>query len=77
MVGVSMKRLRDWLWSMYGVRAAARSMRAFWGSSQAVRYRRRSSSGRSVMPCTEPLERLMASRTAGVHSPSRFRSATR
>ena len=32
-----MKRLSDWLWSMYGERAAARSMSAFCGSSHAVR----------------------------------------
>jgi hypothetical protein len=37
MVGVAMKRFSDCDWSMYGVRAAARSISAFCGSSQAVR----------------------------------------
>jgi hypothetical protein len=37
-VGDSMKRLSDWLWSMKGPRAAARSIRARWGSSHAVRF---------------------------------------
>lgn len=37
MVGEAMKRLSDWLWSRYGVRAAAMSISARCGSSQAVR----------------------------------------
>ena len=38
MVGVSRNRFSDWLWSRYGVRAAAMSIRARCGISHAVRY---------------------------------------
>ena len=37
MVGDSMKRLSDWLWSMKAPRSAAISIRLFIGISHAVR----------------------------------------
>ena len=49
MVGAAMNRLSDWLWSMNGARAAARSISARWGSSQAVRNSRLVSSGSAVI----------------------------
>ena len=77
MVGAAMNKLSDWLWSMNGARAAARSISARWGSSQAVRNSRRVSAGSAVMPWTEPSARLISSRTWGVHRPWAFSSATR
>ena len=61
-VGAARNRFSDWLWSMYGARAAARSISARCGSSHAVRNSSRTSAGRSAMPCTEPSARLIASR---------------
>lgn len=77
MVGVSMNRLSDWLWSRNGVRAAAMSIRPRCGSSQAVRYSARSSSGTQAKPCTDPLASRSASRVRASQTPSRFRSSTR
>ena len=54
-VGAARNRFSDWLWSMYGARAAARSISARCGSSHAVRNSSRTSAGRSTMPCTEPV----------------------
>ena len=71
-----MNRLSDWLWSMNGARAAARSISARCGSSHAVRNSSRTSSGSCVMSWTDPSARLIVSRTCGVHSPRAFSSAT-
>ena len=57
MVGVAMKRFSDWDWSRYGVRAAARSISACCGSSQAVRYSALRSSGIPAKSWTEPSAR--------------------
>ena len=72
-----MNRFSDWLWSMYGDRAAARSISARCGSSHAVRNSVRTSSGSAAMPWTEPSARLIASRISGVHSPRALSSRTR
>jgi hypothetical protein len=76
MFGALMNRLSDWLWSMYGARAAAMSISARCGSSHAVRYRSLRSSGRPATACTEPSARLIASRTGAVHIPSCWSSVT-
>jgi hypothetical protein len=76
MVGDAMNRFNDWLWSMNGPRAAARSMRARCGSSQAVRNSSRTSAGSSVRPCTDPSARLISARTRSVHRPRDFSSVT-
>ena len=75
--GPAMNRFSDWLWSMYADRWAAMSMSAFWGSSQAVRNRVRTSSGRAAMPWTDPSAFLIASRISGVHSPRALSSRVR
>ena len=77
MDGEAMNRLSDWLWSMYGWRAAASSMIAFCGTSHAVRNNRRISSGSAARFCTEPSSRLMAVRVSSVHNPSFFNARTR
>ncbi len=77
MVGAAMNRFSDWLWSMYGIRAAARSISARCGNSQAVRYSERTSSGSQPSSCTEPLASRSASRVCWSQTPSSLRSRTR
>jgi hypothetical protein len=74
--GAARNRFSDWLWSMNGARAAARSISARCGSSQAVRNSARVSAGNSVMPWTEPSACLICSRIRSVHSPCAFSSVT-
>ena len=69
MVGLSMNRLSDWLWSMNAPRSAAMSMSERIGSSHAVRYSALRSSGIASIACTEPSARLIASRISSVHRP--------
>ena len=77
MLGLSMNRFSDWLWSMKAPRAAAMSMSARWGSSHAVRYTERRSSGISAMACTEPSAILILLAMASLHRPRCCSSRTR
>ncbi len=76
-VGEDRNRFSDWLWSRYGVRAAAMSISERCGISHAVRYRSRTSAGIQASSWIEPLASVIASRVVRSHTPSFFRSSTR